>query len=375
MTACSKSCQRLSSAVLLFLSIVLVGPALGQTAAGEDNPPLPESPVSVGLYISPPFVMEEEPGVYSGMAVDLWEALAQKNGIPYEYRIFPTIRELVDATADKSIGVAVTNLTITRKRADRIDFTQPWFDAGLRILVPDSRGASFSEVITGLSESGFLRAYGWLLLVILIATLLMTLFDRRFDKNFPRGWPEGASESFYAVMSVVTSGKAPSRKNLFGWPGRIWQALWLVCGIAVMAYVTSSVTTVMTTLSLTNQINGVADLPGKSIGVFSGSVAEEFADASGWSHQPFDDIDSAVAALSGGAIDAVVGDAPVLEYYAHSHPRANVEVIGPIFEPDKYGFALAHGSPWTRPLTLELLTAHETDLIEQLRVRYFGDER
>ena len=40
------------------------------------------------------------------------------------------------------------------------------------------------------------------------------------------------------------------------------------------AYVTSSVTSVMTTLSLTNQINSVADLPGKSIGVFAGSVAE-----------------------------------------------------------------------------------------------------
>ncbi|WP_198137264.1 transporter substrate-binding domain-containing protein [Roseibium aggregatum] len=375
MTACSKSRQRLSSILLLCLFIFLTVPAMGQTADEGGDTPLPINPVTVGLYISPPFVMEEEPGVYSGMAIDLWEALAHKNDIPFEYEVFPTIRSLVDATADKSIGIAVTNLTITRKRADRVDFTQPWFDAGLRILVPDSQGASFSEIITGLSESGYLKAYGWLALVIVIATALMTLFDRRFDKNFPRGWPEGASESFYAVMSVVTSGKAPSRKNLFGWPGRIWQALWLVCGIAVMAYVTSSVTSVMTTLSLTNQINGVADLPGKSVGVFTGSVAEEFAEEAGWSVRSYDDIESAVSALSNGDVDAVVGDAPVLEYYAHNHPRANVDVVGPIFEPDKYGFAVAHGSRWTRPLTLELLTAHETNLIEDLRVRYFGDER
>jgi ABC-type amino acid transport substrate-binding protein len=375
MIACSKSRQSLSRVLLLCLTIFLAGPAMGQTADEGGDPQLPANPVPVGLYISPPFVMEEEPGVYSGMAIDLWEALAQQNNISFNYRVFPTIRGLVDATADKSIEIAVTNLTITRKRADRIDFTQPWFDAGLRILVPDNQGATFSEVLTGLSDSGYLRAYGWLALVIVVATVLMTLFDRRFDKNFPKGWPEGVSESFYSVMSVVTSGRSPSRKNLFGWPGRIWQALWLVCGIAVMAYVTSSVTSVMTTLSLTNQINDASDLPGKSVGVFSGSVAEEFAEETGWSFQPFDDVQGAVAAMSSGRIDAVVGDAPVLEYYAHNNPRANVEVVGPIFEPDKYGFGLAQDSRWTRPLTLELLSAHETNLIEDLRVRYFGDER
>ncbi|TYC51746.1 transporter substrate-binding domain-containing protein [Rhodobacterales bacterium] len=366
------------SLLLILLPVFALSPANGQEAGGATDPEegVSTEPVTVGLYVSPPFVMKgEEEGTYRGMAIDLWEALAEKNAIPYEYRPFTNIRELVDATANQEIGVAVTNLTITRKRADRIDFTQPWFDAGLRILVPETRGASFSEILTGLSDSGYLRAYGWLALVIVVATALMTFFDRRFDKNFPRGWPEGVSESFYSVMSVVTSGRSPSRKNLFGWPGRIWQALWLVCGIAVMAYVTSSVTSVMTTLSLTNQISNANDLPGKMIGVFAGSVAQEHAEASGWSFEEFDDIDSAVSALHDGTIDAVVGDAPVLEYYSHVNPRENVDVVGPIFEPDKYGFGLAHDSPWTRPMTLELLTAHEDELIEELRVRYFGDER
>jgi len=79
--------------------------------------------------------------------------------------------------------------------------------------------------------------------------VLLTFFDRRFDKSFPESWREGIAESFYTVMSVATSGKPAKRSNLFGWVGRIWQGLWLVCGVAVVAYVTSSVTSVMTTLS------------------------------------------------------------------------------------------------------------------------------
>src|SRR5690606_14012337 len=127
-------------------------------------------------------------------------------------------------------------------------------------------------------DAGLLTAYAWLVLVIIVATIGITFFDRYFDKGFPRRWREGLAESFYTVMSVVTSGKSPARKNLFGWMGRIWQALWLVTGIAVLAYVTSSVTSVMTTLQLTDRINSIADLPGTTVGVAQGSTADEFAE-------------------------------------------------------------------------------------------------
>lgn len=174
-------------------------------------------------------------------------------------------------------------------------------------------------------------------------------------------------------MSVATSGKMPSRKNLFGWVGRIWQALWMVCGLAVLAYVTSLATSVMTTLSLTNQINSLEDLPGKRVGVFTGSVAEDFARQAGMPARSFDDVGSAAAALGQERIAAIIGDAPVLEYFAHTNPEAGLDVVGPIFEPDKYGFGLAHGSALTRPVTIELLGMHEGRRIEALRERYFGE--
>jgi len=48
-------------------------------------------------------------------------------------------------------------------------------------------------------------------------------------------------------------------------------------------------------------------------------------------------------------------------------------VVGPIFEPDKYGFGLTLDSELTRPLTVEIIGAHEDGLVEQLREKYFGD--
>lgn len=354
----------LAASIMLFISLTAgVAQAQQQTE--------PTEPLRVGYYLSPPFVMETD-GELSGMAVELWEALAAHLGLEGVYEEYETIRALVDAAAAGRIDVALTNLTITEDRAERIDFTHPWFDAGLRIMVAEDQSAGFWDVMAGLEAAGHLRAYAWLAFVIVVATVLVTLFDRHFDKDFPRGWRDGIAEGFYTVMSVATSGRTPSRKNLFGWIGRIWQGIWLVCGIGVLAYVTSSVTSVMTTLSVTNHISTVADLLGRTVGVFTGSVAERYAVESGLGRRSFAHVENAVQALNEGRIAAIIGDAPVLEYYTHTHDEP-VSVVGAIFEPDKYGFGLQLNSDLTRPLTVAIIGAHERGLIEELKVRHFGE--
>tara|TARA_R110002126_G_scaffold291640_1_gene454686 strand:+ start:17994 stop:19142 length:1149 start_codon:yes stop_codon:yes gene_type:complete len=332
-----------------------------------------DAPLTVGLYVSPPFVMEEN-GSYTGMAIDIWENLSRKLDLDFEYRNFENFGDLLDETAAGTVDVAVTNVTITRARAERVDFTQPWFDSGLRIMVNEDRGVGFRALVEGLSNAGYLRAYGWLALVIIGSTLLLTLFDRRFNKQFPSAWRDGVAESFYVVMSVATSGRMPGRPNLFGWIGRIMQALWLVCGIAVLAYVTSSVTSVMTSLSLTNNINSYADLRDRPVGVQSGSTAEEQAREDGLSISTYPGIEALATALLNEEIEAVIGDAPVLEYYATTHPNLPLNVVGKIFAPDKYGFALTRGSPHTKRMTVEILGAREQEQIEKLRKGYFGDD-
>ncbi len=335
-----------------------------QAAANEDRV------ITAGVYVSPPFV-DESGGRYSGMAIDLWEEIATRRGLQTRYRAYPTFRALIDAVAEGKADVAVTNLTITQERARRLSFTQPWYDAGLRIMVPDSQYAGFRGFIEGLRRSGHLLAYAWLLGIIIAATLIVTLFDRKFDKEFPRRWRDGVAESFFHVMSIATAGKA-SRKNLFGWVGRLWAGIWLAFGVAVVAYITSSVTSVMTTVSLTQQVNSIDDLAGRTVGVFAGSVAEGYATRRGLRVVAYDGIADAVEALGGDEIFAIIGDAPVLEYYAHSHPGEPVSVVGNLFHPDKYGFATRRDSDLTRPMTLELLGLHETGHVKALQIRYFG---
>src|SRR5690606_34285673 len=144
-----------------------------------------------------------------------------------------------------------------------------------------------------------------------------------------------------------------------GAAGRVLAAMWLLFGVAVVAYVTSSVTSVMTTLSLTRHINDVADLAGKTIGVLEGSTAEEFARAKAFDYRRYEHVEDAVQGLGDGSIIAVVADAPVLEYYAHRNPGSGVVVVGNTFSPDKYGFGVRIGADIGRPLRLQLLAWRE----------------
>jgi polar amino acid transport system substrate-binding protein len=342
-----------------------------QVAFAQSQRETPARAVNVGVYVSPPFAVAEN-NSYDGMAIDLWEVVAGNLDLATHYVAYPTFRELVDATRNGEIDAAVTNLTITHDRAETISFTQPWYDAGLRILVADEGSAGFWSVVSGLNDAGHLRAYGWLLAVIIAATFGFTLFDRKFDPDFPRRWREGIAESFHHVISIAAAGKAGARKNLFGWVGRLWQAIWVIVGVGVIAYITSSVTSVMTAVSIERGIHSLADLPGKTVGVFTGSVAEDFVTELGIASRSYPDIDTAAGAMKAGNIDAIVGDAPILEHFAHNKPQENVTVVGNIFHPDKYGFAFPHDSELTQPVTLQILQLIEDGTVEELRNRYFG---
>lgn len=329
--------------------------------------------IEVGVYISPPFVLNTDEE-FSGMAIDLWEHIAKNLKTNYTYKVYDNFHDLVVATNSDSVSVAVTNLTITKERAQKIDFTQPWFDAGLKIMVTENKATSSNALLNGLRDAGHLTSYFVLVVLVLLLTVLMTLFDRKFDKEFTKNWRDGLADSFYQVMLMFTSGKL-SRKNLFGWVGRVFAAIWLAVGILVVAYVTSSITSVMTTLSLSNEINQLSDLNGKKVGVVKDSETEDFIHGRGFNYIPYLNIDAMVDGLEDGSVDAIVGDAPILEYYQFTHHNKSLEVVGSLFKPDKYGFGLSPKNTLKKEITLEILKAHESGYIRKLKSNYFGQSQ
>ncbi|AJY45753.1 transporter substrate-binding domain-containing protein [Martelella endophytica] len=359
----------------LILGLALIFSMAVPPASAQDAPQdRPE--ITVGYRVTPPFITRGEDGNYGGMAAELWKRIAEGLDVTPRYVEYDTVADLLAATEAREVDVAVGAISITEDRAERVDFTQPFFDSGLRVMIDNRTSSSLVNLWNGLAEAGYLRYYAWLLVFILIGTVGLTIFDRRFDKNFPQRWRDGVAESFYSVMLVVTKGTLPSRSRLFGWYGRFFSAFWLIIGIAVVAYVTSSVTSVMTSIAITGGINGPDDLPGTTVGVFRGSTAENLMRRQGIDFITYPGIEAAVDGLRGNDVDAIVADAPVLEYYKFRNPELGLDVVGRLFSPEKYGFALPYGQDtMIYPITVRLLALQEDGIVQQIAQDYFGDER
>ncbi len=84
-------------------------------------------------------------------------------------------------------------------------------------------------------------------------------------------------------------------------------------------------------------------------------------------------MEDAFDALLKGEVEAVVYDAPNLLYYANGEGKGKVTVVGNIFEPQDYGLALPQGSPLREKITRAILKLIESDELESIKVKWFGN--
>lgn len=322
----------------------------------------------VGVFISPPFVEAEENNTYSGMAIDLWKMLESELNVVSQYVNYSSLDKLLSAIQAKEIDVAVTNLTVTYDRAQVVKFSYPWYDAGLRIMASnDRKGSIWKEM----KQNGQIHSYVCIFLILTALTILQTILFRKKDPEYPRKWKDGLALSFYNLMNTLRGGTLEYK--FLGWVGYLLAVIWMIFGIGLVAYVTSTITSSMTKISLTSEINSLADLSGKIVGVETGGVEEAFLRSVGIRTSSYDNVLHAIEALKNNEVHAVVSDAPVLEYWAHKNPQEKVSVVGSLFHPDKYAFATyKENSELIDTISVILIKLYESGKIKELKDSYMG---
>ncbi len=323
--------------------------------------------MKVGVFISPPFVMNED-DAYSGMSIDLWKIIGDELNIISEFVNYSTLEKLLLAIQSEEIDIAVTNLTVTYERAQLIKFSYPWYDAGLRIMVKSDKK---STIWNEMKRNGQLHSYLIIFLILVTLTIAQTLLCRKKDPEFPEKWIDGLALSLLNLMQTLRGGALEYK--FLGWFGHILAVVWMLAGIGLVAYVTSSITSSMTKISLTSGISTLSDLPGKLIGVETGGVEESFLKKIGIQTTSYDNMLYAAEGLKNDEVHAVVGDAPVLEYWTHKNPGEKMRVVGTIFHPDKYAFASCKkNSELIDNISVILIKLQESGKIKELKDYYMG---
>jgi len=353
------------NAILSFLLVSSLF-ALPTVQDSEETPTL-----KVAIKNVAPFVFDEG-GEKVGFSIDLWQALVKETGILYEFVEVTSVTEQIDAVESGEVDVAIAAISMTASREGIIDFSHPYFDAGLQIMTRNDRFLSLGSLFAVLFSSEVMSALVVLIIVIIIFGHLVWLFERRTNPHFQHGYFRGVWEGiWWSAVTVTTVGygdRTPSAVL-----GRLLALIWMFAGLFILANFTATITTQLTLNELRSEINGTEDLRNKKIATVASSSATEYLRENNLSYVGVLEIEEAYEMLRLEQIDVIISDAPVLRYYlATGEYRHDFQIVGNLINKETYGIALPQNSPYEDELNQALLRLYENGTYDTVYDKWFS---
>lgn len=366
--------RRFTRTALLSFALIALLFLLPVTAIAQEDPdaiPPETEPLTVVTKSFEPFVFIEEDGALTGYSIDLWRELARRLSVEFEFVVVETVTDQLDAVRAGEADLAIAGISITSEREETVDFSFPFYQAGLQVLTRPDSGLPLGTLLQTFFSPALLRIVLIFAVVIIIAAHIMWFLEHRQNDDFASSYVEGIWESiWWAAVTVTTVGYGD--KTPRGVVGRIFGLLWMFIGLFLIANFTAGVTTVITLEELRGSINSVEDLSGKSVVTLGGSTADDFLREERITARRVDTIEEAYALLLDGTSQALVYDSPALQFFAINEGQGRVRVVGSPFNSESYGIAFPENSPLREPINQALLEMNEDGTLAGIEAQYFG---
>lgn len=334
------------------------------------TPALQTERLRVATRQAMPFIIGQE-GVPEGFSAELWDAMARRMDVDYDWVHYQTDDEVIQALRNGEADVAVTALAMTPDRENLVDFSTGYFDSGLQILVKPDGNRPILNFITGFFSPALLQFFFVAIVIALVLAHVLWLHERRDNPAFQKGYFRGITEGLWGVILIFATGEFGDRDLPNGLKRLMVASMWLM-GVILIAQFTATVTSALTIQQLQSSIKGPADLPGKTIGTAPFTLAATYLTTLGIPFVPLVSADEAYEALMSDQVQAIVYDAPTLQWWAATKGKGTVQVVGPVFRPLKYGFAVQNGNPLRKRINESLLVLYDNGTYEDIYNRWFS---
>ena len=319
----------------------------------------------MGVAGSAPFFEKSADG-FSGVSVEIWEELAEKLNINYEYQEFASVSALLKALERGRVDLAIGPISVTSTRAQRVDFTQPYYKSGMGILIRRER-ASIWETVSPFLRRTFLVGVLTLLIVLFIIGNIIWLAERKSNESFPERYIPGVGTGmWFAVVTFTTVGYgdlAPITRT-----GRLVASVWMIVALVTASSLTASIATSFTLIKMSHvTIDSPTDLKHKRVATVRGSTGVEFALRYGAKPVLVKTKQDAVERLIANQVDAFAYDYPIMRYLLNENPHPELAIIRSHNDVEYYGFAVRLNNPLVRRLNTVLLQALEEGMVSSIR--------
>lgn len=327
--------------------------------------------LTVNTVTRPPFSMLEG-GRDTGFSLELLDALAGRLGWSYAVNRVDSFGGMLDGVRRGESDLAAANISITAAREVEMDFSQPIFESGLQIMVQadDVRAPS---LLRALLSWDLAAAIGIAFVLLLGGGMLMWGFERRAQPYFDRPLKEAWFPSFWWALNLVVNGGFEERVPRTP-VGRIFGVVLVISSLFVVSVFVAKITAVMTVEAISGSVNSVNDLYGKEVGTIEGSTAAGFLDRREIGYAAYPDLKPLLAAFEAQELNAVVFDAPVLNYYIRQGGHAFGRTVGPAFLRENYGLVFPAGSPLVEDVNRVLLALQEDGTYDAIYRKWFGSQ-
>jgi polar amino acid transport system substrate-binding protein len=350
------------------LCLASAGPICAQDrAAAPEARPAAAGTLRIATIERKPFAFRAAEG-WTGFSIELWQDVAERLGLRTEFVEFDRFADMLAAVTESRVDAAVANISITHAREQVLDFSQPIYDSGLLVLKPLDGAPSLFDALV---QPDLLKLLGLAAAVLFVFANLIWLAERRTETFRGQGWHKGFGEGLWWSVNVVTNASF----TIFSpqtWVGRMLAYGLILIGLFVVSAFVAQITTALTVGELRSQVSGFEDLRDKRVGTTAPSTSERFLRAESIAFRPFETITGLFDALEAGDLDAVVHDAPILEYYARTAGQGRFVTVGRVFNPEKYGIAFPQGSALREDVDQALLFLRESGAYAVIDGRWFA---
>uniref|UniRef100_A0AAQ5ZKS6 Glutamate receptor n=1 Tax=Amphiprion ocellaris TaxID=80972 RepID=A0AAQ5ZKS6_AMPOC len=300
---------------------------------------------------------------------------------------------MVGEVVYKKAVMAVGSLTINEERSEVIDFSVPFVETGISVMVSRSNGTvSPSAFLEPFSASVWVMMFVMLLIVTAIAVFLFEFVSPLgFNRNLAQGKdPHGPSftigKAIWLLWGLVFNNSVPVQ-NPKGTTSKFIVSVWAFFAVIFLASYTANLAAFMIQEEFVDQVTGLSDKKFQSPYSYSppfrfgtvpnGSTERNIRKNYPDMHQYMtkyhqSGVQDALVSLKTGKLDAFIYDAAVLNYMAGRDDGCKLVTIGSgyIFATTGYGIALQKGSYWKRLVDLAILGIIGDGEMEELEAQW-----
>ncbi|XP_076764016.1 glutamate ionotropic receptor NMDA type subunit 2 isoform X5 [Xylocopa sonorina] len=354
----------------------------------------------------------------SGFCIDLLQKFSEEIGFTYELvRVedgkWGTLENgkwngLIADLVNRKTDMVMTSLMINSEREAVVDFTVPYMETGIAIVVAKRTGI--------ISPTAFLEPFdtaSWMLVGIVAihaATIMILLFEWLSPSGFNmKVNPSGAARKLVPLISLLITYKNPSPNHRFsfcrtywlvwavlfqaavhidsprGFTARFMTNVWALFAVVFLAIYTANLAAFMITREEFHEFTGVDDhrlskpwshKPMFKFGTIPWShtdstLAKYFKEMHAYMKKfNKSSVAEGIEAVISGEMDAFIYDGTVLDYLVAQDEDCRLLTVGSWYAMTGYGLAFSRNSKYLQMFNKRLLDYRDNGDLERLR-RYW----